>query len=267
MIISHHFKSGENIIKENDIGESAYIIKQGQVKVTKEVDGQDIHICDLGLGNIFGEMSMIDDKPRSATVTAIEDTVVNEIHRDIFFAGLKKEQELAVQILKILFERLRKADVVIAQLKAADSQPAETLSTSICHFSYKAKTFVLLEGLTRTAAKALPENPFRIEKFPFLIGRKTKDPLAHNDLTIIDKPPYRISRHHLELDKHEDEVIVLDRGSHLGTIVDGKKLGGARGSQGPLKFKSPEGTIVMGDKHSPYKYKVNVINLTDRFIR
>lgn len=256
MITSHHFKSGESIIKENDFGESAYLIKEGRVKVTKEVDGQDIHICDLGFGNIFGEMSMIDDKPRSATVTATEDTVVKEIHRDNFFIGLQKEQEFAVKILKILLERLRKATVIISQLKPAESKPAETVATSLCHFSSKTETFVLLEGLTRTAAKALPEDPFRIERFPFLIGRKTKDPLAYNDLIITDKLPHRISRHHIELDKHEDGVFVLDRGSHLGTIVDGKQLGGPRGRQGPLKLKSPEGTIVLGDKHSPYRYKV-----------
>lgn len=253
------FKSGEVIIKEKDVGETAYIIKRGRVKVSKVMDGEAIHICDLEAGSIFGEMGMIDEKPRSATVTAIEETVVNEIHRDKFFIGLINEQELALKILKILFERLRKANVMIAQLTAAKSQPAETLSTSLCHFSYKTKTFVLLEGLTRTAAKALPENPFRIEKFPFLIGRKTRDPLAYNDLLIPDKRPYRISRHHLELYKHQDRVFVLDRGSHLGTIVDGQQRGGRKGNTGPLVFKESEATLVLGDKHSPYKYKV-VIN-------
>lgn len=251
-----HFKLGEHIIKEKDVGETVYIIQKGRVSVSKEEAGEEIHICDLGAGSIFGEMSMIDDKPRSASVTAVEDTVVKEIHRDSFFSALQNEQELAIKILKVLFERLRKANAVIAQIKAAESKPTEAFDNAECHFATKTKAYILLEGLTSIAAKRLPENPFRISQFPFLIGRKSSDPLAHNDLVIEDQKPYRISRHHIELDKHEDRIFALDRGSHLGSIVDGKQLGGPKGKAGPLTFQGSEGILVLGDKQSPYRYKV-----------
>ena len=141
-------------------------------------------------------------------------------------------------------------------LKSEKSKPAKVFKPSGGKFECKANTAILLEGLTRTAVKALPRNPFQIERLPFLVGRKSRDPLAHNDLMIKDKRPYRISRHHMEIDKYVDEVFVLDRGSHLGTIVDGKQLGGSGNSQGPMTLKSTEGTIVLGDKDSPYRYKV-----------
>ncbi len=256
MITLHHYKSGEIIIKENDFGESAYLIKEGLVKVTKEMNGQDIHICELGVGSIFGEMSMIDEKPRNATVTAIKNTAVKEMHHDNLLLGLQQEQELAVKILKILFERLRKADATISILKSEKSKPNEVLDSSACQFARKSKTVILLEGLTRSAVKTLPRNPFQIKIFPFLIGRKSKDPFTNNDLMIKDKAPYQISRHHIEIDKHEDGVFVSDRGSHLGTIVDGKQLGGSRESRGPAKVKSIDGTIVLGNKHSSYRYRV-----------
>ena len=256
MTTLHHFRSGDIIIKENDVGESAYLIQKGRVRVTKESKGQDIYICDLGVGSILGEMSMIDDKPRSATVTAVEDTVVKEIHRNEFLSGLQKKQKFAVNILKILFERLRKADAMISKLKSETPGHDEALETSGCQFARKAKSGILFEGLTKVAVKTLPKNPFKIEMFPFLIGRKSRDVLVHNDLMIKDKPPYRISRHHVELDMHEDEVFVLDRGSHLGTIVQGRQLGGSSTNRGPLKLKRIENTIILGDKYSPYKYKV-----------
>jgi CRP/FNR family cyclic AMP-dependent transcriptional regulator len=256
MITFHHFKSGEIIIKENDFGESAYLIKEGRVRVTKEVNGQDIHICELGFGSIFGEMSMIDDKPRSATVTAIEDTVVKQMHHDNLLLGLQQGQELAVKILKILFERLRKANATISRLKSEKPKPNEVFDSPESQFVQTAKTVILLEGLTRSAVKTLPKNPFQIKMFPFLIGRKSKDPLTNNDLMIKDKQPYQISRHHIVLDKHENEVFVSDRGSHLGTIVDRKQLGGSSENRGPMKVKSTESTVVLGNKHSPYKYKV-----------
>src|SRR4029434_16810 len=73
------YEAGEVIVQENDLGETAYLIEQGQVEVSKELDGQHVHLAYLGAGAIFGEMSMIDEKPRSATVTAVTATVVSEL--------------------------------------------------------------------------------------------------------------------------------------------------------------------------------------------
>ena len=256
MISTRHYQPGDIIVKEKDPGETAYIIRKGRVRVDKEVAGKKIHICDLEAGNIFGEMSMIDEKPRSATVTALEETVVNEIHRNKFFLNLKKEEELALKILKILFERLRKADITITQLKAEGQKTEKSFFVSLDAFPVKPGIEVYLEGLTKSAARNLPENPFHIEKFPFLIGRKSNDPLSHNDLSILDKPPHRISKHHLQLDLHGAGISVLDRGSHLGSIVDGRQLGGHKGNPGPLVFEKEEVQLVLGDEGSPYKYKI-----------
>jgi hypothetical protein len=63
----------------------------------------------------------------------------------------------------------------------------------------------------------------------------------------------------MEIDEYAGDVFVLDRGSHLGTIVDGKKLGGSGTSQGPITLRSAESTIVLGDNSSPYRYKVKLM--------
>ncbi len=228
MVTSKQYKPGGLIIKENDPGETAYIIKNGRVRVTKEVEGESIHICDLETGNIFGEMSMIDDKPRSATVIAIEETVVQEFHRDKFYLALKNEQQLSLKILKVLFERLRKSNAMISKIMAESPNTKDKPYTPECDISPKANAEILLEGMTRQAGKSLPENPYHIKEFPFLIGRKSRDPLAFNDLSIPDKKPYRISRHHIELDRYEDGVIAVDRGSNLGSIINDRQLGGLK---------------------------------------
>ena len=84
------YAAGEVIIKENDFGDTAYLIEQGQVEVSKELDGQTVHLAYLRAGEIFGEMSMIDEKPRSATVTAVTATVVSELQRDDFSAAFRR---------------------------------------------------------------------------------------------------------------------------------------------------------------------------------
>lgn len=85
MITPSRYQAGEVIIQENDLGETAYVITQGQVEVSKELQGQKVHLAYLGSGETFGEMSMIDEKPRSATVTAVTETVLSELRRDDFF--------------------------------------------------------------------------------------------------------------------------------------------------------------------------------------
>ena len=91
MILLSRYEAGEVIIQENDLGETAYVITQGQVEVSKEKDGHKIHLAYLGTGEIFGEMSMIDEKPRSATVTAVTETLVSEIRRDDFFNSFQTD--------------------------------------------------------------------------------------------------------------------------------------------------------------------------------
>jgi CRP/FNR family cyclic AMP-dependent transcriptional regulator len=84
------YEAGEVIVQENDFGETAYVIAQGQVEVSKALEGQNVHLAYLGAGETFGEMSMIDEKPRSATVTAVTETVVSEIRRDDFLTAFRQ---------------------------------------------------------------------------------------------------------------------------------------------------------------------------------
>ena len=126
MIPLSRYEAGEVIIQENDVGETAYVINQGQVEVSKDLQGQKVHLAYLGVGETFGEMSMIDEKPRIATVTAVTETLVCEIRRDDFFNSFQTDPKVALQLLKVLFERLREADSMILQLQKSDPQHARS---------------------------------------------------------------------------------------------------------------------------------------------
>lgn len=258
MITLSQYEAGEVIIQENDFGETAYVIEQGQVEVSKERDGQKVHLAYLGAGETFGEMGMIDEKPRSATVTAVTETVVSEIRRDDFFSSLQTDPQVALTLLKVLFERLREAHALILQLQTADPQHALVPKEPLAVVPPQEQPAITLEGITPRADAALPATPFQITHFPFRIGRQSSDPLAYNDLLLPDSVPLQISRHHLAFIAHEGRVGVVDRGSTLGSWVDGQQLGGPSGLSGPVFFTGSEGLLVLGSRDSPFRYRVSL---------
>jgi len=256
MVTARQFDAGEVIFRENDIGETAYVIEHGQVEILKGIDGENVHIAYIGRGEPFGEMSIIDDKPRSATVVAVEKTTVREIHRDEFVQALQSQPAIALSLLKILFQRLRDANAAILQLHR--SHP-ELRQLSIQSQTPSTALALSLDGLTSEAKKALPRTPFQITNFPFRIGRRSSDPLVNNDLSIPDSVPMQISRHHLVFVKQDGLIGVSDRGSRMGLRVDGQQLGGHGGWGGTLFFTRPESTLVLGDSSSPFKFRVSIL--------
>ena len=258
MATLRRYQAGEVIVQENDLGETAYLIGQGQVEVSKQLDGQKVHLAYLGPGEIFGEMSMIYEKPRSATVTAVTETVLSEIRRDDFFNSFQTDPKVALALLKVLFERLREADARILQLQKAALQHGLVSKEPSSVIRPRSQLTITLEGVTPRAAATLPVTPFQITKFPFRIGRKSPDPLAHNDLMLPDSVPLQISRHHLAFVTQRGRVGVVDRGSSLGSWVDGQRLGGRSGLSGPVFFTGSEGLLVLGNRDSPFRYRVNL---------
>jgi CRP-like cAMP-binding protein len=258
MITLSRYEAGEVIVQENDFGETAYVIGEGQVEVSKELEGRKVHLAYLGAGETFGEMSMIDEKPRSATVTAVTGTVVSEIRREDFFNSFQTDPKVALALLKVLFERLREADAMILQLQKDDPQHGLVPKGPLAVVPPRGQPTITLEGVTPRAAAALPVTPFQITQFPFRVGRQSTDPLVYNDLMLPDSVPLQISRHHLAFIAQEGRVGVVDRGSTLGSWVDGQQLGGPSGLSGPVFFTGSEGLLVLGDRDSPFRYRVSL---------
>ena len=104
-------KKDEVIFNDKEVGKTGYIIKDGGVKIYKEGFLGEEQIDQLGKGDIFGEMVLLDAFPRSASAKAISDTALIEITGDVY-DGLKTQRpEIAVKImdifLKLLTTRLR----------------------------------------------------------------------------------------------------------------------------------------------------------------
>ncbi len=97
------YEAGSVIVKQGDPGLGFFLITQGRVDVTHE----NHHVRDLGPGEFFGEMALMEERPRSATVTAKERTTCLQLVRWDFRALLKENPDLAVKMLEVVVQRLR----------------------------------------------------------------------------------------------------------------------------------------------------------------
>ncbi len=109
------------ILFEDDPGDALYIVSSGQVKVVLiGEDGREVILSVLGDGDFFGEMSLIDDEPRSAHVIAMKDSHLLVLRRDDFQARLEEQPKIALKLLRVLVQRLRRADEKIGGLVLLD---------------------------------------------------------------------------------------------------------------------------------------------------
>lgn len=115
------FSAGSQIISEGESGEEVFFIISGKVKVTLYgEEGREIVLSILRQGDMVGEMSIIDDLPRSANVEAIEDLDCLVIGKQAFLNYLSKHHRVYIRFLAYLTGRLREATRKIGGLALLD---------------------------------------------------------------------------------------------------------------------------------------------------
>ena len=108
--VEQSYQSGQEIVRQGDTGVGAFIIRSGRVEVVQERGGSTERIGELKAGDVFGEMALLDEFPRSATVRAIEPTTCLGIQRWHFKGILESHPQLALALLPVLTRRLRAAE-------------------------------------------------------------------------------------------------------------------------------------------------------------
>jgi len=112
---------GSIIMAAGDPTDSLYIILSGRLKVMmSDADGKEVILSILGPGEFFGEMGLIDDAPRSASVVAIEPCELLVITRRDFKKSMAENTEMAMAVMRGLVRRLREADRKIGSLALLD---------------------------------------------------------------------------------------------------------------------------------------------------
>lgn len=115
------FSKGDVVFNEGDVGNRMYVIAEGKVKVgQRSHDGRENLLAVLGKSEVLGELALFDPGPRTATATAVIDTVLYELRHEDFLSWLRLHPGASPGIISGLALRLRRADEVIADLVFSD---------------------------------------------------------------------------------------------------------------------------------------------------
>ncbi|HEX6510646.1 MAG TPA: cyclic nucleotide-binding domain-containing protein [Chloroflexota bacterium] len=110
------FRPGQTIVQEGHTGLGLYIIQSGRVQISMHSAQGERDIRVMGPGESFGEIALLDDRPRSATATAIDATTVVLLDKSQFLAEMRTYPEMALAMLPVLVSWLREADMKLAEM-------------------------------------------------------------------------------------------------------------------------------------------------------
>jgi hypothetical protein len=255
---------GAVIFRQGDNSQDVYRIVSGSVQVMiKQSNGEDLLLATLGEGDIFGEMAMVDESPRSATVIVSEAADMEVMEPTDFSETFFENPVVMAPYLACLIDRLRSSNEKLFDLTqkleaGGENEPAvpkPSLSISL-------GTGLVLLPKSPLSKRTLQLPRIFMKKFPFRIGRQAsgKGPhiLQKNDLSLINCDPVQVAMSHISIEQEDGSFYVRDRKTRRGTSVNGKRL---HQDEGELLYKlsDKDNELTVGDESSPLVYELRML--------
>src|SRR5258708_12310784 len=126
LLLVRNTKSGTAIFRAGDSGDSLCLIESGRVRISiNDEDGKLLILAELAEGDFFGEMALIDGKPRSADATVIEDARLAVLSRADFLSFVLGNPDVAVAMLSAVILRPRRTDAPLPPTPSRNVHQAE----------------------------------------------------------------------------------------------------------------------------------------------
>ena len=111
------FQPGEEICRQGEPGDSAYIITEGTAEVLVDSDTGPVLVAVRGKNDVIGEMAILCDQPRTATVRARDSLSALNISKDVFMQLVRSSPDMAVHIIRTLADRLEESTAMLRDAK------------------------------------------------------------------------------------------------------------------------------------------------------
>ena len=213
-------KAGDVIFKEGSHGSAVYVLSSGKVEISKIVQGKKIVFGIFGPGDMFGEMSYLDPAPRSATVTALEDTVLELLDKDFLDKEFNQISSDFREIIRGIVRKLRRSsESVVPPSRRTEARARARARISI---SFKnVKDFLTTYssnigggGLFIKTTKTLPvgtffDLEFNLPEISRRIRTKSKVVWTRSEDESTEKAPPGIGAEFIDMDP-EDKRFIKD---------------------------------------------------------
>ncbi len=113
------FDPDQELFHQGDMGDAAYIVIDGEVAISIDAPSGSIELAKLGRGAIVGEIAILCDVPRTATVTARGKTVTLKISKELFFRLITEFPQIAVEVMRELAHRLETTTLQLREARTA----------------------------------------------------------------------------------------------------------------------------------------------------
>ncbi len=131
----HHFPKSSTLVNQSDVSNNLlYIVLSGRLKVfMSNEDGREVLLDFLHEGDTFGELSLFDEQPRSASVMTVEDCKIGLFPRSYLFDCIQRNPNIAIELLKTVIKRMRNTTVQVSSLALLDvyGRIAKTLANLV----------------------------------------------------------------------------------------------------------------------------------------
>ena len=216
---SVEFQAGEYVFQEGDLGTDMYIVQDGQVAILKRFRGEEKQLALLSRGDFFGEMSVLEDLPRTASARATEDCRLLEISGSTFDQMLRKNPEIAVRMMRKLSRRLRETDQMLRQALGSDVSQAPEMPTP--EAAAPAPT-----GPERLVHDETGTEFFLSEGDETSIGRRDPVTGINPDIDLTPADTQRsISRRHAKIFRRDGKYFIREEiGTMNGTFINGERV-------------------------------------------
>jgi CRP/FNR family cyclic AMP-dependent transcriptional regulator len=116
LLVIHDVPGQTPLFRSGDSGDALYLIESGRVRISvRDADGSDVTLAELAGGDFFGEMAILDGKSRSASATVTEEARLAVLSREHFHEYVRRNPDLALEMLSAITERLRHTDEMLRQ--------------------------------------------------------------------------------------------------------------------------------------------------------
>lgn len=113
------FDGGQELFHQGDHSDTAYIIMEGSADVRVDTPGGEISVAKLGKNDIVGEIGILCDVPRTATLFAIDSVTTLAISKDLFFQMVREYPDMGIEIMRELADRLEKTTRQLREARTA----------------------------------------------------------------------------------------------------------------------------------------------------